>query len=312
MEKIYTCICGKQFNSPGKIGGHKSHCKEYLSSINRLENRINSEKIRAAKDSSKIKANSLNRRKEELDKWLLEKHKCSKCGKIMTEFYGSGIYCSKSCACSHTLSENTKSNISMGLIISATNECGKVNKRLKELEANYYKNPKRCSVCESVIPYRLRHRKTCSDECTSKLKSITASEVYRRHPQENRNDRSRGNAHFGTYKGIRCDSSYELAFLMSCLDNHKSIERNHSGYKYTFNGVVKTFYPDFIVDGELFEIKNYHSDITDAKVSAMPSNIKFHILYKEDMQSYIAYCKSTYGNNFDSLYDMDKPSWINS
>ena len=44
--------------------------------------------------------------------WLLEKHICKTCGKIMTEYYGKGIYCCKSCAITHHHSEETKKLIS--------------------------------------------------------------------------------------------------------------------------------------------------------------------------------------------------------
>ena len=38
----------------------------------------------------------------------------------------------------------------------------------------------------------------------------------------------------GWYKGYWCDSSYELAFLIYCLDHEIKIERNREGFEYVF------------------------------------------------------------------------------
>lgn len=39
-------------------------------------------------------------KKVNIDNWILEQHCCETCGKIMTEYYASGRFCSKACACS--------------------------------------------------------------------------------------------------------------------------------------------------------------------------------------------------------------------
>lgn len=43
------------------------------------------------------------------------------------------------------------------------------SKRRTEAQAKYFKNPKRCSVCNAIIPYERRELTTCSDAC-QKLK----------------------------------------------------------------------------------------------------------------------------------------------
>ena len=71
----------------------------------------------------------------------------------------------------------------------------------------------------------------------------------------------------GWYKKYWCDSSYELAYLIWNLDNNISLERNKEGFEYIYNGKKHLFYPDFIVNGRYVEIKNYKSDLTDAKLN---------------------------------------------
>lgn len=56
--------------------------------------------------------------KNEISNWLLEKHKCEFCGKIMTEYYGSGRFCSRKCSCSYVGSldkENRYKKVSLKL-----------------------------------------------------------------------------------------------------------------------------------------------------------------------------------------------------
>lgn len=51
-----------------------------------------------------------NKRKEKLQQWLDEKHTCENCGKVMTEYYGSGRFCSLQCS-RHTKPEINYFNI---------------------------------------------------------------------------------------------------------------------------------------------------------------------------------------------------------
>lgn len=64
-----------------------------------------------------------------ISQWLLEKHICKTCGKIMTEYYGKGIYCSKSCAITHHHSEKTKKLISE---MNKQGICGNLGKKFSD------------------------------------------------------------------------------------------------------------------------------------------------------------------------------------
>lgn len=98
-QKIYTCECGKTFSTPNSFNGHKTNCKTHhiikYGSLDKLNIRL--EKTRATV-SKTVKKQSIKLRKEKQEKWLFEKHTCEKCGKLMTEKYGSGRFCSRYCA----------------------------------------------------------------------------------------------------------------------------------------------------------------------------------------------------------------------
>lgn len=114
--------------------------------------------------------------------------------------------------------------------------------------------------------------------------------------------------YYGTYKGYECDSSYELAFVIYCLDHNIPITRNLQGFEYTFEGLAHKYFPDFIVNNVYIEIKGRVTLQDEAKWAAFPKDLAFKILKREDMKPYLTYCKDTYGD-FINLYDLDRPSW---
>ena len=110
--------------------------------------------------------------------------------------------------------------------------------------------------------------------------------------------------HKGTYQGIRCDSSWELAYIVYCKDHDIDIRRCNERRKYMFNNKEHIYLPDFVVNNnEIVEIKG------SAKYSAQwrakqEQNPDVHTLYEKDIQPYLNYCKDKYGENFwEILYD---------
>lgn len=104
----------------------------------------------------------------------------------------------------------------------------------------------------------------------------------------------------GWYKGFFCDSSWELAYVIYCLDHSINIVRNKEKRQYVWEGKVKNYIPDFIVNGVITEIKGYKTEQWMAKINANP-DIK--VLYKEDLDVIISYVKSRYGKDFIKLYE---------
>ena len=117
-----------------------------------------------------------------------------------------------------------------------------------------------------------------------------------------RDGSSRGK--YGWYKGYRCDSSYELAYLIFNIEHNNKIERNKDGFEYFFNDKKHLFYPDFIVNGEYVEVKNYRSELTDCKLKYFPT--KIDIYYKDTMKPYLEYVIDKYGKDFINLYEKNE------
>lgn len=103
----------------------------------------------------------------------------------------------------------------------------------------------------------------------------------------------------GWYENFWCDSSYELAFLIYCLEHDIKIERNRKGYKYHYKEKDHYYYPDFRVDGVLTEIKNFKSELTDVKIKSVDE--KINVIYKDTINPYLEYVIEKYGKDFVKL-----------
>ena len=134
----------------------------------------------------------------------------------------------------------------------------------------------------------------CSKECKHKYLS--------EHTGGYREGSGRGKQ--GWYKGIHCDSSWELAYLVYHLDHNLYIERCKEKRQYVWNNKQHTYYPDFITHDGIIEIKGYSTDQWKSKEEQNPDVI---VLYKDDMKLYLDYVINTYGTDFIKLYDGYNP-----
>ena len=94
---MFTCICGKQFKTKQALNGHKGYCKEYLGKDKYLQVLKNNKDGQIKAKETLLKQSSI-KKEQQLQQWISEKHKCEKCGKVMTEKYASGRFCCKECA----------------------------------------------------------------------------------------------------------------------------------------------------------------------------------------------------------------------
>lgn len=104
----------------------------------------------------------------------------------------------------------------------------------------------------------------------------------------------------GWYKGIFCDSSWELAYVIYCLEHGIEIKRSKDRRVYTWEDKTKIYIPDFIVENQTIEIKGYKNPQWLAKLKA---NQDIKVFYKEDMKPILDYVKEKYGKNFIYLYE---------
>ena len=107
----FICECGKTFSSKFALSGHKGFCKKYLGT-ERYEQRKKIKTLSDLKTKQTLTDRSKIKKQQELEKWISEQHTCEKCGKVMTEKFGSGRFCSRSCANTRQHSEEIKQKIS--------------------------------------------------------------------------------------------------------------------------------------------------------------------------------------------------------
>lgn len=224
---------------------------------------------------------------------------CEKCGKEYTldltdtEYKNKKYkkYCSRACANARILSNDTKLKISQS-----------VSRLVKENPNLFKQKPYKVYKCkECGKEYTLneqehmgfKNRSYCSLECKTKY---LASHVggYRK---------GSGRGKSGWYKGIHCDSSWELAFVIYHLDNGMNIKRCKDYRKYIYEGKEHVYIPDFVTDLGIIEIKGYKTKQWEVKEQANP-DIK--VLYKEDIKFYLDYVIKKYGKDYIKLYNDHK------
>lgn len=289
--------CGKEFETAVKLGGHVSRCKEnpkYKDTINKI---------------LKTKQENLNINNP------FEEHicKCQYCGndykiKLRHNDFIRGNY-KKTCSskCAHNLTnQNTdlkekNKKISNSLKGNIPAMKGKILKDGIWVTNPNYKEILICPICGKE--YKYNGSKYCSRECSDKGRSINLSKSLK-----GKCGGLRPNAYkkykSGLYHGIHCDSSWELAFIIYCEEHNINVERNHKYLTYIFEDREYKYYPDFIVNGQLYEIKGYENDKAKAKHEQHPEVI---YLDKYKMTKYLDYVILKYGKDYIKLYDrLDK------
>lgn len=202
--------------------------------------------------------------------------KCIKCNKEHNGDFGSGKYCSRSCANSRTFSEESKKKKSLA---NKGNSSWNKGKKLR-WETSI------CLHCGGDIHHSKSTPKKYHAECWLKVSGGL------------RKGSGRGKS--GWYKGHWCDSSYELAWVIYQLEHNQPFERNKVRYEYNWNGKTKEYIPDFIQNEEIIEIKGYLTEQTKAKLKVVP-NLK--VLFRKDLEKEFKYVESKYGKDFTYLYE---------
>jgi len=113
-----------------------------------------------------------------------------------------------------------------------------------------------------------------------------------------------GRGKCGWYKGIFCDSSWELAFVIWHMDHNISIERCKVPRHYTWNDKVRKYYPDFVVNEITYEIKGYRTLQWEAKIA---DHTDIVCLFQYEIKPYLQYAIDNYGKDYIKLYDDTLP-----
>ncbi len=127
------------------------------------------------------------------------------------------------------------------------------------------------------------------------------SKTMRNNPNSGGYRQGSGRGKRGWYKGIYCDSSWELAFVVYHIDHNLYIERCREKRKYVFENKQHNYYPDFITDDGIIEIKGWKND---KWLEKQKQNTDIKTLYGEEMKPYLEYVINKYGEEFyNVLYE---------
>lgn len=112
---------------------------------------------------------------------------------------------------------------------------------------------------------------------------------------------------------INFDSKEEICFYIYCRNRNLNITRNTKSFEYFFENKKHYCFPDFEVDGRLYEIKgsqflkedktwqnpfdHTQDDLYEAKRQCLLAN-GVNIIYSKDCRKYIDYVHSTYSKNY--------------
>lgn len=110
--KKYTCECGKVYTNPQSFNGHKSSCKIHLTALGKDITKSSLYNPESQAKAHATVAKHYAEKKEQCRlQWVAEKHTCERCGKVMTEKFGTGRFCSRACANTRNHSANTRTKI---------------------------------------------------------------------------------------------------------------------------------------------------------------------------------------------------------
>lgn len=141
------------------------------------------------------------------------------------------------------------------------------------------------------------------EEIYGKEKAKLIREKWKNNPKMGGFRLGSGRGKAGWYQGFWCCSSYELAYVIYCLEHNIDIQQNKDKYEYMYNGKSHTYLPDFIQNDTYIEIKGYETAQDKAKYKSIPKNKKLKVLYKKDLIKELDYCENKYGKNYTDLYE---------
>jgi hypothetical protein len=194
--------------------------------------------------AQKLAIIAASKKKESIRKeYELNPNKCIQCDSPLDFRKRDKPFCSSSCAAKYNnkkrgpRSEQTKYKIAKTL--SKNNIVkDKINKRTNLNKEKYNLNPKRCKICNSILPYEYRHRKTCSKEC-----NIIACVKIRDYQNGSRKNIWYFNKNEN--KNVLLESSWEYKFAEFLDSNNIFWLRPKHIIWFDKNGKKRYYFPDF-------------------------------------------------------------------
>jgi hypothetical protein len=272
-------------------------CENDKCSVEHNNKRFCSRKCFGVKNIYKVHGINKKKQDEKREKKLKDKltkeYRCKKCDSIHDGSYGCGDFCSRFCSNSREWSQKKKDK--HRLIMKSSKKSLKAN---KVRSVNKIKKP--CVMCgENFEVYECNQDQMfCSRECYN---NDTEFKFRKKSAGGTREGSGRGKS--GWYKGIQCDSSYELAWVIYSLEHGINFVRNKDGFDYYFNDSKHKYYPDYYLpDTDAYvEIKGFNTAQYESKIKQF--NKKLSVLYKKDLIDVFKYVINKYGKNFIEMYE---------
>ena len=180
--------------------------------------------------------------------------------------------------------------------------------KLKKREEDYKRNKLEwestkhyCEHCGKELPHKYEDiyatGRFCNQSCANARNHSeeTLIKIALNSNIKGKNKRSLN----GYYKGYYCASSYELIFLVYCLDHNIQIERNKFTFPYEYNNKQHIYLPDWYLPetDTIIECKGSGPLVDEKEVILKKNSVLGHnykIYYEDDLLSYWEYCKLTY------------------
>lgn len=244
-------------------------CEEYKST------RINGSKSKKFKDSMLREKEKFGQKKIlEKENYSKNPNLCHKCENAILYEKRNNKFCSRSCGNGRKHSEETKNKIRKGVklnpggvIVMSKEELLKCNstRRIPRIT-------KKCKTCNSIFQIKKTENKDyCSGKCN---------------PNRGGYRKGSGRSYGGYYKGIYCHSTYELVWVMFNIHHQKDFSVCKEIFNYVDeNGTKRRYFPDFVQDDVIIEIKGYFTETVEIKrKSVLEEGRKIKILYKNDLK----------------------------
>lgn len=123
-----------------------------------------------------------------------------------------------------------------------------------------------CVICSTVFTKRNKRSKTCSRRCGARLGGFSnRGKTHAGCATMGGFREGSGHSKSGYYRGIYCNSTYELIFVAFHLERNLDIKRSKTVLLYEFEERLRRYHPDFEVNCVTYEVKGFWTKQSEAK-----------------------------------------------
>lgn len=204
---------------------------------------------------------------------------CEKCGKEHDGKFGSGRFCSRSCANSRTHTQEIKDKISNSLKSKTKTPTKRelsvfYNYKTVEQFPNINLPKHKCVICGSEF-YHLKPRKTCSNSCLKKLQDILNEKQrnkkhikYKENKEWNENSLKKIYNYYYIYKTINMvNNRYYIGMHMT-----NDINDDYMGSGVALNKAIKKYGKDSFKK-EIIGYYNCYKDLAEAEAKIITQDV---------------------------------------